>query len=187
MGAGPAEPSMSLAYHWKGEQDVEACGVGFTHVRPNSFFQNTLFDVATLAAEGRFYSCVGAAKFAKIDTRDIAAVVAKVLTEDGHDGQVYELTGPEALGYADIAARLEAAVGTAVEYVDLAGSEYAAALESAGLPGWLASEFVDIYGRGFYGEGNGARVTDTVQRLLGRAPRTFAAFAAENVEAFRRA
>jgi uncharacterized protein YbjT (DUF2867 family) len=172
MGAGPDEPSMSLSYHWKGEQQIEASGMSFTHIRPNSFFQNTLFDIATLQSEGRFYSCVGEAPFAKIDTRDIAAVVALALTDsDQHAGRTYELTGPEALTYPDLA---------------LSADTYSAVLRDAGLPDWMAAEFSDIYGRGYYREGHGARVTDTVATVLGRAPRTFDAFAAEYADTLRR-
>ncbi len=186
IGASPDEVSMSLRFHWQGEQEIGASGLAYTHIRANSFFQNTLFDIATIQSEGRFFSCVGDARFAKIDTRDIADVVVKVLTEDGHDGQTYELTGSETLGYADMAEQIAAVVGTPVEYVDLDPVAYSALLVQSGLPDWMATEFSDIYGRGFYRDGGGARITDTVERLLGRPPRGFAAFAAENADVFRR-
>lgn len=186
MGAGPDQPSMSLRYHWQGEQDIEASGMAFTHIRANSFFQNTLFDLASLQNEGCFYSCVGDAKFAKIDTRDIAEVVEKALTEDGHGGKTYELTGPEALTYSDMAAQLSMAVKSRFEYRDLSPDKYTISLSESGVPGWLAAEFSDIYGRGFYHEGGGSRVTQTVQQLLDRPPRTFAAFAADHAKMFQR-
>lgn len=186
MGAGADEPSMSLRFHWLGEQEIESSGMAFTHIRANSFFQNTLFDAATIKSEGRFFSCVGDAHFTKIDTRDISDVVVKALIEDGHRGQTYELTGSESLGYKDLADRIAGAVGNPVEYIDLDPGAYAALLAKSGLPDWMALEFTDIYGRGFYRSGGGARITDTVARLLGRPPRTFAAFAAEYSEVFRR-
>ncbi len=186
IGAGPDQPSMSLRYHWKGEQDVEASGMSFTHIRSNSFFQNTLFDLASLKNEGRFYSCVGDARFAKIDTRDIAEVIVKVLTEDGHEGRTYELTGPAALSFADMADQLSVAVGSAVEYVDLSPDQYAIELAKSGMPEWLATEFADIYGRGFYREGGGSRITETLPQLLGRPARTFSTFAAEHAPMMQR-
>jgi uncharacterized protein YbjT (DUF2867 family) len=185
LGAGPDQPSMSLRFHYQGEQDIEASGMAYTHVRPNSFFQNCLFDVPPIQAEGRFYSAVGDAQFAKIDTRDIAEVVAKVLTEDGHEGKTYEITGPEPLSYDDIAARLSAAAGRPIEYVNLSPEEYAASLEVIGFEDWNAEEFANIYGRGFYRESGGRHVTDTVEQLLGRPPRNFDDWARENAAAFR--
>jgi len=187
IGAGPDQPSMSLRFHWQGEQEIEASGIPFTHVRGNSFSQNTLFDAETIRAEDRFYSCVGSSRFAKVDTRDVGEVVARVLTEPGHEGRTYELTGSEPLSYADMAQALTEALGRTIEYVDMAGEDYAAALVAAGFPDWLAREFVDIYERGWYGEGRGAATTDDVERVLGRPPRRYADFARDYADAFGRA
>jgi uncharacterized protein YbjT (DUF2867 family) len=185
IGAGPEEPSMSLRFHWRGEKAVEASGLAYTHIRSNSFHQNTLLDAETLRAEGRFYGCVGDARFAKVDTRDVGEVIAKVLTEEGHEGRTYELTGPEALTYDDMAARLSGALRREIEYVDMPPDDYAGALAGAGLPGWLARELADLYGRGFYRAGGASFVTDTVERLLGRPPRSYDEFARDHADAFR--
>ncbi len=184
IGAGPDQPSMSLSFHWRGEQDIEASGIPYTHLRGNSFSQNTLFDAVTIKEEGKFYSCVGDAKFAKIDARDIGEVVATVLTEDGHEGMTYELTGPEPLTYNELARRLTAGLGRTIEYVDMTADAYTAALEATGAPGWFAKEVADIYGRGFYGAGGGAQTTDAVQTLLGRPPRRFDEFVRDYADAF---
>jgi uncharacterized protein YbjT (DUF2867 family) len=184
IGVSPDEPSMSLTHHWQGEQEIEASGIPYTHVRGNSFSQNTLYEAATIKAKDRFFDCVGDAPFAKVDTRDIGEVVAKVLTEDGHEGKIYELTGPEPLAYDEMAKRLSAALGRKIEYVNLATAERAAQLEAAGLPDWMAREFSDIYGRGFYGEGGGATTTDTIEQLLGRPPRRYDDFARDYADAF---
>ena len=185
IGAGPDEPSMSLSFHWQGEQEIEASGIPYTHIRGNSFFQNTLFEAATIGAEGKFYDCVGDAKFAKVDSRDIGEVVAKVLMEDGHEGKLYELTGPEPLTYDAMAAKLTAALGREIQYVDVSTEDRAARLEAAGLPRWMAEEFANIYGRGFYRDGGGAHTTDTVETLLGRPPRHYDDFARDYADAFR--
>ncbi len=185
IGVGPDQPSMSLSFHWQGEQEIEASGIPYTHIRGNSFFQNTLFEAATIKAENAFYDCVGGARFAKVDARDIGEVVATVLTEDGHEGSVYELTGPEALSYQDLASRLTAALGREIQYIDLSTDERAARLEEAGLPAWMAREFSDIYGRGFYRDGGGAYTTDTIERLLDRSPRRYDDFARDYADAFR--
>jgi hypothetical protein len=107
-----------------------------------------------------------------------------VLTEDGHEGKTYEVTGPEPLSYWDMAAKLSAALGREIEYVNLSTDERAAQLIAAGLPDWMAREFSDIYGRGFYGAGGGATTTDTIEQLLGRAPRSYDDFARDYAAAF---
>jgi uncharacterized protein YbjT (DUF2867 family) len=184
IGAGPDQPSMSLSFHWQGEQEIQASGISYTHLRGNSFFQNTLYDAMTIKAEGKFYSCVGDARFAKIDARDIGEVVATVLTEDGHEGKVYELTGAEPLTYDELARRLTAVLGRAIQYVDMPADVYAAALEKTGFPAWFAREVADIYGRGFYRAGEGGYTTDAVQSLLGRPPRRFDDFVRDYADAF---
>jgi uncharacterized protein YbjT (DUF2867 family) len=184
IGAGPDQPSMSLTFHWQGEQEIEASGIPYTHLRANSFFQNTLYDATTIKEEGKFYSCVGDARFAKIDARDIGEIVAAVLTEDGHAGKTYELTGPEPLTYDDLAGRLTAVLGRSIHYVDMSADAYAAALATTVFPAWFAREAADIYGRGFYRAGQGAFTTDAVQTLLGRPPRRFDDFVRDYAEAF---
>jgi uncharacterized protein YbjT (DUF2867 family) len=185
IGVGTDEPSMSLRFHWRGEQAVEASGMAYTHIRPNSYDQNTLFDAGTIKSEDKFYACVGDARFAKVDTRDVGEVIAKVLSEDGHEGRTYELTGPEALTYDEMAAKLSRALGRQIEYVDMPPETYAAALEGVGFPGWLAKELGDLYGRGSYRNGGASYVTDTIERLLGRPPRSYDDFARDYADALR--
>jgi len=176
-GVSPAERSMSLSYHWHGERQLEESGIPYTIVRAGSFSQNTLFEAATIRSENRFYDCVGDARFAKVDTRDIGEAVASILTSGRHDGMTYTLTGPEALTYHELAERLSQALGRAISYVDLSPAERAAQLEAAGLPAWMAKEFADIYAADFFRRGGGAETTDDLERLLGRPPRRYDDFA----------
>jgi len=70
---------MSVRFHWNGERELEQSGMSFTHIRANSFFQNTLFDAPSIKSDGAIYSCVRTLRFAKLDTRDIGEVIAMVL------------------------------------------------------------------------------------------------------------
>jgi uncharacterized protein YbjT (DUF2867 family) len=186
IGVAADEPSMSLSFHWKGEQDVERSGMAWTHIRPSSFFQNVLLlDVPSLQKEGRFYAPLGDARVAKLDTRDIGEVVAVVLTEPGHENRSYELTGPAAVTYAEMAEVLTDVLGRRIEYVDLSADEYEAHLVATGWPDWVAVEFAAIYGRGFYRAGGSSFVTTTVGDLLSRPPRSFADFAADHADVIR--
>jgi uncharacterized protein YbjT (DUF2867 family) len=186
--ADPDEPSLILRFHHQGEQEIERRGMAFTHIRANSFFQNVLLlDAPAVRAQSCFYSCVGDARFAKVDARDVGEVVATVLSEPGHENRTYELTGPDALTYDDIAAELGRALGREIRYVDMPPDDYAALLISVGVPGWLAEEFATLYGRGKQRAGASARVTSTVEELLGRPPRSFADWASEHADVLRAA
>ncbi|MFB7645408.1 NmrA family transcriptional regulator [Streptomyces sp. NPDC056084] len=110
-----------------------------------------------------------------IDADDVADVVVAALTENGHEGQTYELTGPRLLTFAEAAAEISRITGRAVRYTAVSGTEYAESLNRFGLPvpeaEWLAGLFTTLL------DGHNASTTDGVKRVLGREPRDFAAFA----------
>lgn len=182
--ADPSEASLSIGGHGRGERALEASGLAWTHLRPNSFFQNMLFDAHAIATEGRFYASVGDTRFAKIDTRDVGAVAAACLTEPDHEGKTYTLSGAEAFTYAELARALSDALGRSIEYVDMPGPEYVAFMKRAGFPDWLAEEFFLIYGQGPLFEGGAAEPSDVVERLTGRPARPFKQWAREHAAAF---
>ena len=88
------------SYSWRKvhrpvEKAIESSGLGWTFLRPNSFMQNVVtFMGQTIKSEGVFYSASGEARISHVDVRDIAAVAVKSLTESGHEGKAYTLTGP---------------------------------------------------------------------------------------------
>ena len=176
LGTQPDAASMSLRFHWKGERELEQSGLTFTHIRANSFFQNTLFDAPTIRSEHVIYSCVGTLRFAKVDTRDVGEVVAAVLTSSGHENRGYTLTGSESLSYEDLADIMSRVLERDIRYVDLSAADYARLLVGEGLPQWLADEFAAIYGLGFADGSVVEDVTDTIHQILGRPPRTFQGF-----------
>jgi uncharacterized protein YbjT (DUF2867 family) len=183
LGTQPDAESMSLSFHWDGERQLERSGIAYTHVRANSFFQNTLFDAETIRTRSAFYSCVGPLRFAKVDTRDIGAVVATTLTTPGHEGAAYTVTGSQSLSYDDMASILSTVLGREVRYVDMSIADYSAQLIRDGFPTWLADEFAAIYG-GFDDPSVVEDVTDTVASVLGRPPRTFGEFVRDHIEQF---
>jgi uncharacterized protein YbjT (DUF2867 family) len=135
-----------------------------------------------VAEQGVLYGMLGEGRVGFIDTRDIAAVAAELLTSPGHQGASYTLTGPEALSAAEVAERLSAAIGRPVRYVNLPPEAFGQALAGAGLPGWLVDGVVE--GNKLLAAGHGATVTDEVAKVTGRSPRTFAQFAADHRLAF---
>ena len=106
---------------------------------------------------------------------DVAAVAATVLTQSGHEGATYDVSGPQALDFDDVAQELSLALGKPVRYVDLDPDRAHEHLLAAGLPRWHADSIITDFR--LFREGDGARVTDVVQRLCGRPPTSFAHYA----------
>ncbi|WP_145503691.1 NAD(P)H-binding protein [Streptomyces sp. CFMR 7] len=155
------------------EAAVRDSGLEWTISRPGWFaqtFTEGIYADAVRAGELRLPSGEGAAAF--LDADDVAAVVAAALTEDGHTGRTYELTGPEAVTLAEVATTLSEATGRTVRYVPLSRREYVVELGRQGVPPELtqalanAAESLRL--------GTDAQVSDGVERALGRPPRTFA-------------
>jgi uncharacterized protein YbjT (DUF2867 family) len=175
------DPDAGLVFcRWHGqvEQHLEGSGLSYTLLRPSNFMQNFLMSAQPVADQGVLYGMTGEGRVAFIDTRDIAAVAAELLTSPGHQGTSYTLTGPEALTSAEVAERLSAATGHQVRYVDLPPEAFGQALAGAGLPGWLVDGLIE--GNTMMAAGHAATVTDEVAKVAGRPPRTFEQFAADH-------
>jgi uncharacterized protein YbjT (DUF2867 family) len=180
--AGPDAPLVFCRWHGQVEQHLAQSGLAYTLLRPSSFMQNFLMSAQQVADQGVLYGMFGEGRVAFIDARDIAAVAAELLTNPGHQGASYTLTGPEALSAAEVAERLSAATGRQVRSVDLGPDGYRQALAGAGMPGWLVDGVVES--NTMLAAGHAAMVTNEVARLTGRPPRTFARFAADHQAAF---
>ena len=180
--AGPDAPLVFCRWHGQVEQHLAQSGLAYTLLRPSSFMQNFLMSAQQVADQGVLYGMFGEGRVAFIDARDIAAVAAELLTNPGHQGASYTLTGPEALSAAEVAERLSAITGRQVRSVDLGPDGYRQALAGAGMPGWLVDGVVES--NTMLAAGHAATVTNEVARLTGRPPRTFAQFAADHQAAF---
>jgi uncharacterized protein YbjT (DUF2867 family) len=184
MGVG--QESISLAkWHRAVEVAIEQSGLGWTHLRPNSFMQNYLaFHAGAIKGHGMFYAPLGDGAVSYVDTRDVAAVAAVALTNpSAHAGKAYTITGPEALNNQRVAAILSEATGKAVTYVDVPESAARDSMLKMGMPDWMAAALLELFA--INKAGHTSAVTGDIKAVTGREPRTFAAFARENVEAFR--
>jgi uncharacterized protein YbjT (DUF2867 family) len=161
---------------------LAASGLPYTILQPNSFHQNLLWSAATIKDQGAFYLPVGEARQSLVDVRDIAAVAVAVLTGSGHEGQTYEITGPESLSYHDVAAKLSAALGKPVNYVPVPPEAALDSMLKSGMPEWNARAVTDLYGA--FATGAYARTTDTAGRLTGKPPIPFEQFARDFAAAF---
>jgi uncharacterized protein YbjT (DUF2867 family) len=169
--------------HAESEAYIQSCGVPYTFLRPNGFMQNIVnYNAPTINTQNAFYGSEGDGRVSQIDIRDVAAVAVKALTEDGHIGKAYTLTGPEALMNREIAQVLSDALGREVRYVNLAPAQLKEALLSAGVTEWNADALLDL--QRLYREGKAATVTRDVEQILGRKPITFAQFSRDYRYAF---
>lgn len=166
------------------ERQVEASGVPWTFLRPNSFMQNfSTIHAETIRTQGAFYPYGHEGRISVVDTRDVAAVAAKALAEPGHEGKAYELSGPESLTNEEIAQKLSKAIGKPVRFVDLPNPEYRKALVGAGLPEAYADLLVDL--SRYYATGAGATVKPDVERVTGRNPISFDQFARDHASVWK--
>ena len=181
--AAPDAPTTIRRWHGVIERRIDESGIARTHLWPNAFMQNFRRFAPLIKERGEFYAPVGDARISLVEIEDVAAVTVAALTEDGHDGRTYEITGPEAISYAECAAILSEELGKPVRYVSVSDDEARAALGAAGIGPEAAHALVEI--DGLFREGFGAPVTDIVERVTGRSPRDFRAFARDNAGLFR--
>ncbi|MDD2343651.1 MAG: SDR family oxidoreductase [Tolumonas sp.] len=165
------------------ELKVERSGVPFVILRPNWFSDN--FHTFWLAGIKQGVIAVPAAqgKSSFIDVRDIAESAASALTTAKFDGNAFNLTGPEALSYADAAEKLSKASGHAIQYQAIDDDTFVGILTGVGVPKDYASFLASI----FYPvrEGWTALVTDSVEKLTGHAPRSVATYIDDHIELFK--
>jgi uncharacterized protein YbjT (DUF2867 family) len=175
LGADPGSPSVFLSAHGESDRDLEQSGLDYAILRPNMFMQNVPEStIPSIDGDGRFYADAGDARISMVDTSDVAAVASVVLTESGHGGAHYELTGPEALSYDDVAAKLSSALGREISYIDVPDDAVRGALLGYGMDAWLVDALVGLFAeyRRSGTDGYASVVNDTVELITGRPPRS---------------
>jgi len=160
----------------RAERLVQDAGADWTIVRCTWFSQN--FSEGYMLdpiRSGEVALPVGGVPEPFVDADDIADVAVAALTEDGHGGRVYELTGPRLLTFAQAIAEIAVAAGRPVRFVPIPLEDFAAAMTEAGEPDdvvWLLRYlFAEVL------DGRNAHLADGVQQALGREPRDFAEYA----------
>jgi len=166
------------------ERAVEVSGMAWTFLRPNGFMQNFAQDMAeSIKTEGAMSLPAADTRISHIDVRDIARVAARVLTEPGHEGKAYELSGPEALAYGDAADILSRVLGKKITYTALTDEGARAAMPGAGLPDFYVDIMIDLFRA--YRKGMASQVTPDVKLVTGREAITFEQFVQDHAGAFR--
>lgn len=109
-----------------------------------------------------------------VDADDIAEIATMALTQDGHAGRLYEVTGPELVTFADAVSQIGAATGRHINYREVRPAEFATRLQVLGLPADDANGFAHLFADLL--DGRNALITDGVQQALGRPPSDFSAY-----------
>jgi len=183
LGAGDY-PKSFPSWHRKVEDKLKSKGISFTILRPNSFHQNAVtYFAPSIRAQGVFYSSMGNARTSYLDVRDIAAVAGKALAGGEHRGKTYELNGPEALTYAELAEKISKHAGRPVQYADIPAEAQRNAMLDQGMPAWQVDALLDL--QEYYTSGQGGAVDQLLPKLLGRPPITMDRFIAEFAGEFR--
>jgi uncharacterized protein YbjT (DUF2867 family) len=183
LGAGDYGKSFP-SWHRKVEDKLKASKLAHCILRPNSFMQNVVtYYAPSIRAQGAFYGAMGNARTSYVDVRDIAAVAAKALQTNEHDGKTYELNGPEALTCAEVAERISRHGGVAAQYVNIPVEAQRKAMLDQGMPEWQVTALLEL--QEYYTGGNGGTVDGVLAGLLGRLPITMERFIQEFAGEFR--
>jgi uncharacterized protein YbjT (DUF2867 family) len=171
------------AWHEQGEEAVRAAGIPFTFVRPTGFMPNLLAWSHSIVTEGVVRSSTGDGKRPFIHSGDIAAVAVQALITCEYIGQSLAITGPEALSFREVAARIGAAIGKPLRFEAISDEEAGHRFSATGASAEETRAHVELWQA--IREGRLASVTDGIRRVLGREPIGLDQWLQENAAAFR--
>ncbi len=183
IGVSPDAGSEIIRVHAKTDDMIIHSGLVYTLLRSNSFYQNIFASIPAIKNQCSIYSPLSDSRLSLIDIRDVAAVAVKALTENGHDNKIYNLTGPEALSYFDIAKKIGSVTGKDITCCPISKDQAESAMLKAGVSEWRADKLSEILA--WFAEGGYETITSDVESALGRLPYSFDEFLNEQKERFQ--
>jgi len=169
---GFADPGCEVRFmlsHRQVARHLDAVGLPATYLAPSLYMEGLLAAADSIRSEGVISVPAGRGKAGFVAAGDVAAVAARVLTSPGHVGATYVPTGPEALGYADVAARISAVFAREVDYADEPVPRFGESLLAGGLSRWEADGVLELFE--WVRQGGADTVTDDVRSVTGTDPR----------------
>jgi uncharacterized protein YbjT (DUF2867 family) len=172
-------------WHFEREELIRASGLGWTFLRPGMFMSNSIeWWSASIRGQGNVFFPGGKkGKVAPVDPRDVARVAAIALTQAGHGGQAYELTGSELFTIGEMVQIIANVLGKPIQYVDIPPIAAKLFMLKSGMDRTLVNALMEMLAS--LRKNEGAIVTDTVQRVTGYAPHKFEAWCREHIQAFQ--
>jgi uncharacterized protein YbjT (DUF2867 family) len=183
MGADLEPGYTSGRLHRQVEKIIEESGIPFAFLRPNSFMQSFMTRSSqTIKNQSAIYFPAGDRKISLVDARDVAAVAAEVLTNNGsqHINKIYDITGPEALSHSQIAEILSKETGRRISYVDISEEDLRNGMKKMGIVDWSIDNALELYR--MYRSGYRSQVTTVVEQLTEQKPTSFSQFAKSYVQ-----
>ncbi|MBV9843455.1 MAG: NAD(P)H-binding protein [Kutzneria sp.] len=166
--------------HVEGEVAIEDSGLAWTFLRPGTFMTNALGWAESVRERDTVHAPFGHVPSAPIDPEDIAAVAVRALTEDGHHGRGYPLSGPEVLTPAEQVDRLASAIGRPLRFVPVPDEAIRQKMLGSGMPEEQVAALFDDLGN----PRGAATVWPTVSEVTSAPPRAFDEWLADNLGAF---
>jgi len=172
-------------WHYEREELIRVSGLDWTFLRPGMFMSNSIqWWADSIKGQGSVFFPGGKkGKAAPIDTRDVATVAALALTQPGHSGQAYELTGSELFTIGEMVQVISHVLGKSIQYVDIPPLAAKLFMLKTGMDKTLVNALMEMLAS--LRKNEGAIVTETVQRVTGYPPRTFEAWCREHIKAFQ--
>jgi uncharacterized protein YbjT (DUF2867 family) len=171
------------AWHERGEAAIRRSGVPFTFIQPTGFMSNLLAWRTSIKAEGTVRSSTGEGRRAFIHSDDIAAVVTKTLTERDLVGKSVPITGPEALSFSDVTAKIGAAIGKSLKFISISDEE--ARHRYSAVSGSVEETEAHVALWRAIREHRLASINNNVEQIVGRKAIALDQWITENIQAFR--
>jgi uncharacterized protein YbjT (DUF2867 family) len=182
VGAETGSPLEFWDAHGRLEEHLRGAGVPWVLLRANFFMSNVLMSAQTIREAGAMFLPGEGAKVAMVDPRDVARAAAAVLLDADVAGRSYDLTGPAAVTFDDVAAALTEVVGRPVGFVSVPDDAARAQLIEGGMPEWFATNLVTLFN--LLRDGAAASVSDGVRALTGAEPTPVASFIRDHASVF---
>jgi uncharacterized protein YbjT (DUF2867 family) len=164
--------------------DAES-GISYTFLRPNFFMQNFInFFSQTIKEQDAFYVPAGDGKVSFVDVRDIAGVaVQALLNESKHGQKAYNITGPNAISYAQAAEILSNEIGRKIKYVDISEDQVREGMKAIGMDEWFINSMMELFS--ITRAGYVSDVSPAIEEVTGKKPITFSEFAKDYSRDFK--
>ena len=182
MEASPDASAVLPKNHFETERHIAGLGIDWTFLRPNYYMQNMLMYANSIKQTNTFALPLGGATTAMVDAQDVGEVAAAVLTQGGHEGKIYLLTGPHLMDFHEVASRMGAVLGRDVNYLEQTPEAFRAILEQVIPSKWQVDAVSELFAE--IAAGSLSTCNDTVATILSRPATPIEAFTKRFSKAF---